>query len=170
MPGAWRTCMGANFSLGIGPFDSDSKDALSFIAGMFAHTVRVLHYYPETIVIDPLFALNTSNGMVFVQIALGPSILAPLDDTDRRDAEVSLVYGFEVGTRLQDFLSMGLGFKGISTLTYDENDSYFSLDINVRVVISGVSPGIRLSVPFTTDDFIDEIFDMVVTLGVVGDF
>lgn len=170
MPGAWRTCMGANFSLGIGPFESDDKNALSFMSGLFAHTVRMLHYYPEAIVIDPLFALNTTNGMVFVQIALGPSIQVPIDDTDRRDAEAGLAYGFEVGARLQDFLSMGLGFKGISTLTYDENESYFSLDINVRVVFSGVSPGIRLSIPFTSDDFIDEFFDMVVTLGVVGDF
>ncbi len=170
MEGAWETCIGTNFSLGIGPFEMDSlEQALSWTTGIYAHTLRYLHYAPESVLIDPLLALNTTNGTIFLQVALGPSVLVPLDDTDVRDVEACLAYGAELGFVAAEMLSMGLGFKGVSMLTADDNESLFALDINLRLVLDGVSPGFRLSIPFSTEDSLDEAFDLIVTLGVLLD-
>ena len=171
MAGTWKTCMGANFSLGIGPFEVDSmEELLSFSVGIYTHTMRYVNFAPESMVIDPLFALNTTNDMVFVQIALGPSVLVPLDDTDVRDVEACLAYSFEAGILAIDMLSLGLGFKGVSTLTADDNESLFSIDINIRLVLEGVSPGVRLSIPFSTEDDLSDVFDLIVALGLTADF
>lgn len=171
MTGAWKTCMGAIFSLGIGPFEVDSmEELLSWSAGIYTHTMRYAHFAPESIVVDPLFALNTTNEMVFVQFALGPSILVPLDDTDVRDVEACLAYSFEAGILVVDMISMGLGFRGVSTLTADNNESLFSLDVNIRLILDSVSPGLRLSIPFSTDDDLGDVFDLILALGLSADF
>ncbi|MBW1808316.1 MAG: hypothetical protein JRJ87_08995 [Deltaproteobacteria bacterium] len=170
--GTWKTCVGSEFEIGINPFEVDpGGESASGAIGLLSHMMRWSRFSSKVITIDPLLALNTSDGQFFLQFTLGPSILIPYSDDqfDRDDAEVCLLYGLEGGVVISDLVGAGLGFKGLSTLSFDDNETFMALDFSLRLFLDRFTPVFRLSVPLTGDYYKDFV-DIVITLGIWADF
>jgi hypothetical protein len=170
--GTWKTCFGTEFEIGINPFTADSSgEGISGVVGLLSHMMRWSRFSSEVITIDPLLALNSSDGQFFLQLSLGPSILIPYSDDqfDRDDTEVCLLYGLEGGVVISDLVGAGLGFKGLSTLSFDDNETFMALDFSLRLFLDGFTPVFRLALPIT-GDYYKNIVDIVITLGLWVDF
>jgi len=170
LEGNWRVCFGTEFEFSVAPFEvDDDGEASSLTIGLMTKQMRWSRYFAESIIIDPLLAASFSHDILYFQISLGPSMIFPYTDNYGGDTtEVALLYSFEGGLVVNDLIGAGFGFKGLSTVSFDDNETFFSLDFGLRLILDGVTPCFGINVPLSGDLY-EDIIDVVISLGVVAE-
>ncbi len=109
--------------------------------------------------------------MFFAQFHIGPEVLIFLDNdvSEARDgSDTFLIYGLAAGANIMNLVSAGVGFRGISSLTFEDNESAYALDILAQIHLPIVKPYLMLSIPLDEDT--RDLLDASITIGAVAVF
>lgn len=147
----WNGCIVGALDIGLGPFTMDADDARSVGQGLLSD-LRYRRFAPETTVFEPVLLLAARGSGFGFSGHFGMSVGVPIYDTDARDVETSILYGFAINTRM--LLGLGIGFRGMKNLTGDE-EHHYALDLGFRLYLDKprIFPWIRVSVPLKENDF-----------------
>ena len=171
LPGGTRACFGGQLEISIAPGEVDDVEDIGAIIFGMANHLRYNRFGSEFLLVTPTLGFQLLNDMFFAQFHIGPEVLIYLDDdvSDARDGfDTFLVYGLAAGANIMNLVSAGLGFRGISSLTFDDNDSLYALDLLAQVHLPLVKPYLMLSIPLDEDT--RELLDVSITLGAVAVF
>jgi len=174
--GDWRFCFGGQLDWSWGPKDNvngldELPDLMAMVIGYVAH-LKMSRFNFRSFVITPTLGLNLTNGIFFMQANVGTSINIPYGDDDEiftRDVEAVMEYSIATGPTVVDLISFAAGFRGLSTLTNeDDNSSLFAIDIITRLHFKHVEPSMTVSIPVDEDS--RDIISAVLSIGVTGIF
>jgi len=153
-----QTCLGTGFSLCVGGrvgvsagfWDLDpTEDAAKIGAlalGALAHH-DPLYYSPGNLALQPKAFVILTNGLLSAQAEAGTLVAVPLIDREGRETEVSLVYQAGLGVNVLDLVTPVVEFRGISTLTQEDNQSQFWASAGARFHLASFQPYARISLP-----------------------
>jgi hypothetical protein len=153
-----QTCLGSGLSLCVGgrvgvsagfwsldPTADAAKLHALALGGLAHHDP--FYYSPENMAFQPKAFVLLSNGLFSAQAEAGTLVTVPLLDREGRETEVSLVYQAGVGVNLFDLVTPVVEFRGISTLTQDDNQNQFWASAGARFHLSSFQPYARVSLP-----------------------
>ena len=169
LPGGTRACFGGQLEISIAPGEVDDlEDAVAIVLGSINH-LRYNRFGSEFLVFTPTLGFQLSHELFFAQFHIGPEVIFSLnDDNAGDDSETFLVYGLAAGANIMGFVSAGMGFRGLSSLTFDNNNSFFALDILAQIHLPIIKPYLMLSIPLDEDT--RDMLDISITLGAVAVF
>ncbi|MBW2701979.1 MAG: hypothetical protein JRF33_14275 [Deltaproteobacteria bacterium] len=171
LPGGIRACFGGQLEISIAPMEADDGEDIGAISvGMLNH-LRYNRFGSEFLVATPTLGFQLTHDLFFAQFHIGPEMLIYLNDdvSDARDGyDTFMVYGLAGGANIMNLVSAGLGFRGMSSLTFDDNNSFFALDILAQVHLPIIKPYLMLSIPLDEDT--RDILDMSITMGAAAVF
>ncbi len=168
LPGGTRACFGGQLEVSIAPMEADDFDDIGAIGFGSVNHLRYNRFGSEFLVFTPTLGFQLLHKLFFAQFHIGPEVVFSLDDNAGDDSETFLVYGLAAGANIMDFVSAGVGFRGLSSLTFDNNKNFFALDILAQIHLPIIKPYLMLSIPLDEDT--RNMLDVSITLGAVAVF
>lgn len=171
--GDWNVCYGGAMAVSAGFVDvEEAMEAAALSMGAVAHQ-DMTYYAPETLTLRPLAVLALTGHGLFAQLELGAGVFIAIKDTDARDTEAALAYGFAVGYQVLAFLAPMIEFRGFSHITAEDGEpelSFYWLNLGARFDFDGVLPVFRLSIPLNDEAKMVDESDVQFSLGVAFQF